>query len=84
MKNKDCELIISENIYAKCAMSNCSNIAEWFMGTWQCCDECAKTYIKETQNGWGYSPWGTSSRGGQKAILEHNVKYNLKDFLIQK
>jgi hypothetical protein len=76
-------LIIPIDVYAKCSMCDCDNVAEWNIGTWQCCDECAKIYVKETEKGWGYSPWGTSSRSGQKAILEHNIRYNLKHNLIK-
>jgi hypothetical protein len=73
---------INGNLYAKCAFDECNNKAEWNMGTWQCCDECAKKWVIEAEKGWGYSPWGTSSRSGQKLILEHNLRWNLKDFLV--
>ena len=77
VKNK-----ISADLYAKCAFSGCMNKAEWVIGTWQCCDDCAKKHVIETEKGWGYSIWGTSSRSGQKEILAHNLQYNLKHFLV--
>jgi hypothetical protein len=76
--------IDSTTVYAKCSMANCMNVAEWVIGTWQCCDECAKQHVTETQKGWGYSRWGTSSRAGQAAILAHNIQYNLSHNLIPK
>ena len=75
------QITIDSNIYAKCCFNECKNKAEWVIGTWQCCDECAKKHVTETENGFGYSAWGTSSRAGQKYILEHNIKYNLKHYL---
>lgn len=74
--------VVSGSLYARCCFSECMNKAEWYMGTWQCCDECAKKWITETEKGWGYAPWGTSSRAGQEAILKHNLQYNLKHYLI--
>jgi hypothetical protein len=74
--------VVSGSLYAKCCFSECLNKAEWFMGTWQCCDECAKKWITETEKGWGYAPWGTSSRAGQEAVLKHNLQYNLKHYLV--
>jgi hypothetical protein len=31
----------------------------------------------------GYSPWGTSRRIGQKAILKHNQTYHLDHFIVK-
>jgi len=70
------------NLYAKCSFSKCNNKAEWIMGTWQCCDECAKLWIIKTQKDYGYAPWGTSSRIGQNVILKHNIQFNLKHHLV--
>jgi hypothetical protein len=70
---------MSKKIYAKCAFKECENKATWVMGTWQCCDKCAKMWITEE----GYSPWGTSRRIGQKAILKHNQTYHLDHFIVK-
>ncbi len=67
----------ASKVYAKCSMFSCMNQAEWSMGTWQLCDECAKLWITETGRGWGQSVFGTSRRIGQKAILAHNLQFNL-------
>jgi hypothetical protein len=72
-----------EKLVAKCSFDTCNNPAEWVMGTWQCCDKCAETYIIVTDNDWGYSRWGTSRRIGQEAILAHNVRYDLKHNLMK-
>jgi hypothetical protein len=74
--------LIGDNVYAKCCFNECTYKAEWSMGTWQCCDKCAKKWIIETERGYGFSPWGTSSRIGQDAILKHNIQFNLKHYLI--
>jgi len=66
--------------YAKCS-SKCNNKAEWVMGTWQCCDECAKKHITEIFPNVFISRWGTSSRIGQKAILKHNLEFNLDHYI---
>jgi len=65
-------------IYLRCS-STCQNPATWYIGTWHCCDECAKKWVVEVRKGWGYSPWGTSSRVGQRRMLKialENEKYN--------
>jgi hypothetical protein len=63
---------------AICNFSGCNNTAEWSIGTWHCCDECAKKCVTESKPGYGCSIWGTSSRIGQEAILEFCLKWNLK------
>jgi len=59
--------------YLKCS-TNCENPATWYIGTWQCCDECAKRWVKEEKPGWGYCPWGTASRAGQESMLKHALE----------
>jgi len=72
--------------YAKCGFKGCFNKAEWAMGTWQCCDECAKKWITPDilyqKEGWGVSLWGSCSRVGQEALLKHNLEFNLKFYLV--
>lgn len=77
-------LLLADSLFAKCCFTDCNNKAEWIMGTWQCCDECAKTWITQTEDGWGFSKCGTSRRTGQESILAHNVKWNLKYYLVGK
>jgi hypothetical protein len=76
--------IDSSKVYAKCSFAQCLNEAQWVMGTWQCCDECAKQWITETKAGNHISRWGTSSRIGQANILAHNLRFNLTHYLINK
>ena len=72
----------NQKLYAKCGFGDCKNKAEWTIGTWQCCDECAKKWVIETSPGYGYSKWGTSSRIGQAAILSQNKQFNLHFYLL--
>ena len=67
----------TETQIAVCSFSECENPAEWVIGTWQCCDEHAKEWVTKSSEDEGFSFWGTSKRIGQKAILAHNIKFNL-------
>lgn len=71
-----------EKLVAKCSFTGCNNPAEWVIGTWQCCDECAKTWVKGIKDDWGYSVYGTSRRIGQENIMKHNLMFEQKHNLI--
>lgn len=66
---------------AKCCFTECNELAEWKMGTWQICDKHSEEWVfdkKEDEFGlWGNSIYGTCQRSGQENILAHNQRWNL-------
>jgi len=75
---------LHKEVYSTCSFSGCPNPAEWYMGTWRCCDKCSEKWVVPASNGVSFSQWGTSYRPGQKSILAHDLKNNYKYHLAVK
>ena len=69
---------LNKEVYSSCSFTGCPNPAEWYIGTWQCCDKCAEKWVTPSSSAPGhfFSQWGTSYRSGQKNILAHDLKNN--------